>query len=673
MKQFNAVKLFILIALFSVSGPAIGQNWHPYAFDSANGMANANRYKDYVGQRVEVTNPSVIAGNKIYTISNNGSGAAGEWGGAITTPIVDRPVVMGLPDSSACSPLSNFAAMSGNIALIWRGPISGACEFGYKALQAQNAGAVACVLINEYPGEGPVGMGPGASGGSVTIPVIMIGNLDGIAMSAQYHSNPAGTVRMTITPWGQNYQKDLGFVPGGYSIWHDFAIPSIMLGGENPLAYRALDGAFVANFGSHNATNVKVKAGETFTPNGGSAGSTHWDSISLASFPAVDSIWAMFPTTEYDLTSISGPGRFDVAYTITSDSTDQFPFDNSLTYSYYATDSVFSKGRYDFVNNHVITSQYFRPGGNYLWGTPYYITQGGDAFKDVKFSIAGAIGPLPAQPQDFYIFKWVDGSFGPGSLDSAIEGGELQLVGTCSKQFNGTTDSSEGYFTTTLISSSLSDSLFSTLTVVPVKIDSNSWYYIAADIAPISSTQGMFLGCDGVLDMYPRVFGRKHFHNYMELYAPALDTDKADMRLYFQNAAFTSIVFGGASASIDSINYNSQIGIIPNLALEIMPYNVPVIDTDAAVKNTPGKADKFVVYPNPASDYVNVDLELVNLAKEVNYLIIDAHARVISRETHYNVQNDKFAYATTSLPSGNYFMVVTVDGRKSFKKFTVAR
>lgn len=669
MKQFNIVRNFIVVALLGLTNIVNGQTFHPLAFDSIMGanpskVAAANWYKDYVGERLQVTAPSIIAGVKDYTTANNGSGGAGEWGGVVTTPIVNVPIIMGSPDTFGCSSFSP-GSMTGKIAVIWRGPLGGsACEFGYKALQAENAGAIACVIINEYPGEGPVGMGPGSYGASVTIPVFMIGNLDGIAISAQYNSLPAGTVKMTITPWGQSYQNDLGFVPGGYSIWHDYAIPASQLGSENPLAYKGIDGAFVANYGTHNATNVKLVSSLTFTPNGGSTSAPHMDSISLASFPVLDSIWAMYAPAEYDLTSISGPGRFDLTYTITSDSLDQFNADNSITHSFYASDSVFSKGRYDFVNKHPITTQYYRAGGNYIWGVPYYVSRGGSAAKNIQFSIAAGVGPLPALSVNFYIFKWIDGSFGAGSLDSAIETGELQLVGATVKAFDGTNDSSFQYFTTLPVTA---DTVTPTH-YVQVPLDSNSWYVVAAELPATGSVTDpyFFLGCDGYLDFYPRAFGRKHFHNVTELWNPVIDTDLVSLRSAYQAAAWTSYVFSAGTLDIDSVVYHEQVGVMPNLALNVTPV------TNVAVPTVKSNA-RFDIYPNPATEYINADIVLEQAAKTITYTIIDAHARVVSRETRSNIQKDLYHYSTVHLPAGNYYLVVTADNKPMFKKFTVVR
>jgi hypothetical protein len=310
---------------------------------------------------------------------------------------------------------------------------------------------------------------------------------------------------------------------------------------------------------------------------------------------------------------------------------------------------------------------YYRAAANCLWGTPYYVTKGGDAFKDVQFSIATGQGLLPATQQLFYVFKWVDGSFGTGSLNNFIEGGELQLVGTCSRTFDGIGDSSDEYYTTTLITADSNN----TGNYIPVKIDSNSWYYVATDITPASATQGTFLGVDGELNMFPRSFGRQHFHSEKELYNPGIDTNKADVRSTYQNYSFIDYVFGGTD-NVDSVIYHNEIGMIPNLALRIMPYSTTPIH-NAGVNNTPTGAVKFEVFPNPATDVINVNIELAATAKNVTYTIFDAHARVVSRESHNNVLNETYSYSTAKLASGVYYVIVNADGKQMYRTVTIAK
>jgi cysteine-rich repeat protein len=72
----------------------------------------------------------------------------------------------------ACSALTNGGAVAGNIALIDRG----SCNFTVKVKNAQNAGAVAVVMVNNVAGD-PITMG--GTDPSVTIPSVMVSMSDG--------------------------------------------------------------------------------------------------------------------------------------------------------------------------------------------------------------------------------------------------------------------------------------------------------------------------------------------------------------------------------------------------------------------------------------------------------------------------------------------------------------
>ncbi len=102
----------------------------------------------------------------------------GGWGGALdpgttaNTQIVDDG--SGGTATHGCGALVGFTP--GNIALIDRG----SCEFGTKALNAETAGAVAAIIVNDQQlPNNIIAMGAGVDGGSVTIPAVMIGNADG--------------------------------------------------------------------------------------------------------------------------------------------------------------------------------------------------------------------------------------------------------------------------------------------------------------------------------------------------------------------------------------------------------------------------------------------------------------------------------------------------------------
>lgn len=138
---------------------------------------------------VSVLAPSGVAGYYGYTSANSDG-----WGFPVGYAQVQGTAVL-VDDGSAfsdlgCSPLVNGLQLSGNIAVVYRGN----CEFSLKALNAQNAGAIAVVVINNQPGPAS-GMGTGTYGYLVDIPVVMISQDDGALLSAAIQN---GTMELLI-------------------------------------------------------------------------------------------------------------------------------------------------------------------------------------------------------------------------------------------------------------------------------------------------------------------------------------------------------------------------------------------------------------------------------------------------------------------------------------------
>lgn len=114
-----------------------------------------------IGGNLKVDAPANVAGTVETT---TGFGA----------PITDVPVsgLVEIVDDGSATPTFGCGTLlnnlTGKIALVDRQT----CEFGKKALNAQNAGAIACIICNFE--DALIGMGAGAVGGMVTIPVVMI-------------------------------------------------------------------------------------------------------------------------------------------------------------------------------------------------------------------------------------------------------------------------------------------------------------------------------------------------------------------------------------------------------------------------------------------------------------------------------------------------------------------
>jgi extracellular elastinolytic metalloproteinase len=91
-----------------------------------------------------------------------------------------------------CESLSNPTDLNGKIAIIRRGT----CEFGFKVQVAQNAGAIAAIVVNNVPG-GTIAMAPGASGAFVNIPSLMINQADGEAIIAALQNGETINVELS--------------------------------------------------------------------------------------------------------------------------------------------------------------------------------------------------------------------------------------------------------------------------------------------------------------------------------------------------------------------------------------------------------------------------------------------------------------------------------------------
>jgi hypothetical protein len=122
---------------------------------------------------VTIDEPSSAAG----TYEANGA----QFGPALTAAGLAGNIVLANDGvgttTDACQPLVGFPA--GAIAVVDRGT----CEFGFKALTAQNAGAIGVIVVNNAPGT-PIVMGPGAVGGQVTIPAVHVSQSDGATIKA---------------------------------------------------------------------------------------------------------------------------------------------------------------------------------------------------------------------------------------------------------------------------------------------------------------------------------------------------------------------------------------------------------------------------------------------------------------------------------------------------------
>ena len=145
--------------------------FYSHANDGASGSINMFVWTTAGARFLTVNAPDPVAG--VYE-----TGTASGWGAPITeepvtgeVAIVDDGVFEPLA-SDGCEEILNGDELAGKIALIDRG----GCQFGTKALKAEQNGAIGVIICNFE--DDLVTMGAGVDGGSVTIPVVFISSVD---------------------------------------------------------------------------------------------------------------------------------------------------------------------------------------------------------------------------------------------------------------------------------------------------------------------------------------------------------------------------------------------------------------------------------------------------------------------------------------------------------------
>lgn len=133
-----------------------------------------------------VVSPAAIAGTYIATQA--------AWARQLTsTPLTGKLVVAtdaSTQPDQGCGQFSNAEAIAGNIAVVYRGT----CAFTQKVENAQAAGAIAVVVINNAPGD-PIPMG-GTPTTTITIPAVMIGQSAGALIRDQLNAGEEVTVAL---------------------------------------------------------------------------------------------------------------------------------------------------------------------------------------------------------------------------------------------------------------------------------------------------------------------------------------------------------------------------------------------------------------------------------------------------------------------------------------------
>lgn len=320
MKNFTLLFTFIFTA-FLASSQVICSGVSPASISGDYNFA----WADPAGgdwSTPDFLTPGVFVQDTLMMI-NDGSPGVNAQGNPISAEGCAGSGDVGAPPAS-----TQWNDLTGKIAVIYRNT----CEFGYKALQAQNAGAVAAIIINRE--DAIVEMGGGVEGLNVTIPVVFISSVDGLTLTTEMNNGP---VVMFLGNKVGAYTNDVG------------ASADQMLvspyGASNTFFDNGFDlGIQIYNFGTASQSDITVQAKID-----GPSGTTVYDETVSAPLMASGDTLAIFNGNPvqfppFDLGGIGmyPTGEYTLSYTLNMSAIDESDYDNSFSSKFTVNDDMIS-------------------------------------------------------------------------------------------------------------------------------------------------------------------------------------------------------------------------------------------------------------------------------------------------------------------------------------------
>ncbi len=577
-------------------------------------------------QFVVVNSPMDIAGVKSFD--------AGGFGTDISTGIWTSDVVLAddgvAPTSEGCTTFVNAADVAGKIVLIDRGD----CEFGLKCLNAQNAGAIAVVVFNNVPNDGTFIMGAGADGSMVNLPCVMLNYEDGQLIKDALAMGP---VNMTI-----------GNIMLTNIVGLDATDVNNYVTGVMPVSQLELlltpftPAASIRNQGTDSlVTGATLNCSIDFDSQlGGSAGSNVYSESDVA---------ASFDTSAVitlpDYIPAEGTGTYNVTYSVSSDSTEENFLDDTWSTSFSISDSIYSRSRWNFTTNRprLTGGTVFTVGGGgqveFLMGIR--VPNGvGLMFDKVSFyaQTDGSINMEDIDLNDFgaNVYEWRD-----ANSDGNVTADEVVHVGYGLAEEYDDPTSSFNWFNIQILN--IEDNSFSVGYPIP---DTNKQYFVGANYR---GSNQVFFGFD--LDYDQTFFIDNLIASDLDWpYLQGSDYEADDLKLDFGQIGRLQGLNGAISMGITMVPFVSSVGEINS------------------------EIGSFDIYPNPVTDYVNVEANLSKIYKTVDYTIVTSNGTIVSTVTR-DIQGsvDNATLDVSDLPAGQYFLHLNTEDGGINKAFTVQR
>lgn len=533
-----------------------------------------------------------------------------EWGADVTDELCGE--LVWADDSLACGPLTNGNELAGKIAFIRRGT----CSFSLKTYNAQQAGAIAVIIVNHYNNAQD---GPCTTYANATQ---FLGGMTAVDSVNAIHIPAVFIERMT----GEDID---GALAAGETVNVCFSFPR-MTGPTSasmyatPLSQVDTMFAITVNYNNRSGvqqTDVNLKA-EFFNPSGNFIGSVAYNMPVCD--PGVDS-FIVFPPF------YAPPAKGKHSVRFTNDKYNQ-PIDSIYSY--------FEHTDYTFATDNLAND----PGGvgpsnADFAAAGFYIQSGGLCLT----------GDVPARA--------TYATFGISNIDSVYVAGDptANLIGVAVYRADVDGDGAGD------LSSSFIDDLgaglisYQEYEMTGNELDGELIHVPLADI----NTGDLGIDLDANDAYYVSLIydGTAAGTSICVRFSNSLDVGYASFTGYPTTPLYFGQLYTGGWA-----------GAIVAERLQLDGF-----DPETSIKEPKTlDASKVNITPNPANEYVNVELKLDEVNPSVAVTILDAQGRKVSgTQVEKNFQNGILNFNVTQLPSGVYHVWVRTAEGSAMKQIAV--
>lgn len=344
-----------------------------------------------------------------------------------------------------------------------------------------------------------------------------------------------------------------------------------------------------------------------------------------------DQIFQGYYTPEAAIKSYSG------TYTLTSDSTDFDPADNVASFTFETSDTVFAKetgatrdilpadSNWDDQEPH-----------SWAYGNYYYVVNGSPDWyaNSITFMLGNADAPgIPGRLITIYLYKWDDDENEDGDMDPE----ERTKVGFHIYEITG--DEANDQMITVPLNN------FPSGAPGPVALESGQAYVAMIEYTTNDQVDFALMASD-VQDYRAQIW-RAEQDGIPEgngRYAALLGVN-GDL----ESEAYASVGFGN--------------DLVPVVRLNI---GLPV-STD----NLLDEANVLDLSPNPASNKISLNVDLVETQERVNIRIFDVHGKIIMDQAYENMKNETLNFDVSNFTSGAYFLHFITENGVRTERFVV--